>query len=302
VTGNIATFFKIILRFLFASVNSRNLQNAKECNRSLSLLFLWPFWLSYTQLAKLSPSLRHDGPPPRSNVSRAAAPTAYDEPSLQNRTARPPRFDAPPKPPSPFPPPPECSDRVSDLANKLNSLNDAFQSAPTDIQQFITMLRGMQHTVNRTVDADQRARKSQALNLLLGMFERVLEERHVVDQDHSNRMEMDRLKERVIQLEEDNERLHSFCRQRDEELMRLHQDLHNAINENESLQNELSRSRDECHQEKQRAAEAELIASESEIVRDGLFSSYGALTEANVELERDLEEANLTLTYSSSSL
>ena len=46
------------------------------------------------------------------------------------------------------------------------------------------MLRGMQHTVNRTVDADQRARKSQALNLLLGMFERVLEERHVVDQDH----------------------------------------------------------------------------------------------------------------------
>ena len=58
------------------------------------------------------------------------------------------------------------------------------------------MLRGMQHTVNRTVDADQRARKSQALNLLLGMFERVLEERHVVDQDHSNRMEMDRLKER----------------------------------------------------------------------------------------------------------
>ena len=73
--------------------------------------------------------------------------------------------------------------------------------------------------------------------------------------------------------------------------MRLHQDLHNAINENESLQNELSRSRDECHQERQRAAEAELIASESEIVRDGLFSSYGALTEANVELERDLEEA-----------
>jgi chromosome segregation ATPase len=185
-------------------------------------------------------------------------------------------------------------DRVANLAQKLSSMeppsNTHSQSKQHDVQQFITMLQGMQRTVSRTTDEMQRNRKSQALTLLLNMFERVLEEGNGLRENSSE--ELDQLKQRVVQLEEDNEQLHNFCRGRDEELMRLHQELQQLNDDNDDLRQNLSRAQEECNEERKRAQEAELIASESESVRDGLFASYGQLTEANVDLERAIEECN----------
>ena len=188
---------------------------------------------------------------------------------------------------------PQQLDRVANLAQKLNSmktLSTHSQSRQHDIQEFITMLQGMQNTVSRTTDQQQRVRKSQALSLLLNMFERVLDERD--DSGANNSIELDRLNERVSQLEVDNEQLHHFCEERDDELMRLHQELQQLSDKKEELLQSLAKARDECHEERKRAREAELVASESESVRDGLFASYGQLTEANVELERAMEECN----------
>ena len=181
-------------------------------------------------------------------------------------------------------------DRVANLAQKLHTTNT--QSKQNDIQQFITMLQGMQHTVSRTADEQQRNRKSQALNLLLNMFERVLEDRHDTDDKKFSQLELDQLKQRVAELEQDNRRLHEFCKERDDELVTLHQELQQLHDERNELQQSLSQAQDDCNGEKKRAREAELIASESESVRDGLFASYGQLTEANVELERSVEECN----------
>eukprot|EP00956_Cyclotella_meneghiniana_P025269 scaffold52441_cov76-Cyclotella_meneghiniana.AAC.1 len=170
-------------------------------------------------------------------------------------------------------------DRVANLAKKLQTSTIQSQSKQHDIQQFITMLQGMQHTVSRTVDEQQRNRKSQALNLLLNMFERVLEGQNF--NGNANQLEL---------LEQDNERLHTFCKQRDDEMMRMEQEIQQLINEKNELQRNLTRAQNECNEEKKRSREAELVASESETVRDGLFASYGQLTEANVELERAVEE------------
>ena len=187
--------------------------------------------------------------------------------------------------------PPIEIDRVANLAQKLHTTNT--QSKQNDIQQFITMLQGMQHTVSRTADEQQRNRKSQALNLLLNMFERVLNDHDRQDDGgKSNQIELDQLKLRVSELENDNKRLHDFCMERDDELVILHQKLQQVNDEKNDLQQSLSRAQDECVEEKKRAREAELIASESESVRDGLFASYGQLTEANVELGRSMEECN----------
>jgi chromosome segregation ATPase len=204
--------------------------------------------------------------------------------------------------PYPYPHPPHIHntqnlqqssiDRVASLAQKLHSQAIHSQSKQNDIQQFITMLQGMQHTVSRTADEQQRNRKSQALNLLLNMFERLLEERNELIVENTSQDEVDRLKERVGQLEEDNKRLHTLCNERDDKLIQLHRELQQLGNENDELKKNLSRAQNDCNEERKRAQEAELIASESESVRDGLFASYGQLTEANVELEslnRDLD-------------
>jgi chromosome segregation ATPase len=192
-------------------------------------------------------------------------------------------------------------DRVAKLASKLHSMETPaalFQSSSHtnsqtrlhNIQQFISMLQGMQHTVARTADQQQRVRKSQALNLLLNMFEQILEEQNISNTEGNSSIE--KMKQTVRQLEEENEQLHNMCKDRDEELSRLHQQLQRMNNEIHELKNEVARAQDECDQERQRAQEAELIAYESESVRNELFASYGQLTEANVELERAIEEVN----------
>eukprot|EP00804_Cyclotella_cryptica_P015529 CCRYP_003561-RA/>CCRYP_003561-RA protein AED:0.03 eAED:0.03 QI:135/1/1/1/0/0/2/29/551 len=191
-------------------------------------------------------------------------------------------------------------DRVAILASKLHSIETpaAFQSSSHsnsqtrlhDIQQFISMLQGMQHTVARTADEQQRVRKSQALNLLLNMFERVLEERNVSHAEGNSSVE--EMKQTVRQLQQENEQWHSVCEDRDNELTRLHQHLQLMNSEMNEIKKELARTQAECNQERQRAQEAETIASESESVRNELFASYGQLTEANVDLERAMEEVN----------
>ncbi|KAL7485312.1 hypothetical protein ACHAW6_010911 [Cyclotella cf. meneghiniana] len=192
-------------------------------------------------------------------------------------------------------------DRVANLASKLHSMETSaalFQSSSHtysqtrlhNIQQFISMLQGMQHTVARTADEQQRVRKSQALNLLLNMFEQILEERNNSNAEENSSVE--KLKQTVRQLEEENEQLHNMCKDRDEESSRLHQQLQRMNNQIDELKNELTRAQDECDQERQRSQEAELIAYEAESVRNELFASYGQLTEANVELDRAMEEVN----------
>ena len=166
-------------------------------------------------------------------------------------------------------------DRVANLAKKLRTSTIQSQSKQQDIQQFIAMLQGMQHTVSRTIDEQQRNRKSQALNLLLNMFERVLEgQNDLHESENANQLE------------------HTFCKQRDDEMMQMNREIQQLINEKNELEKNLLRAQDECNEEKRRSREAELVASESEVVRDGLFASYGQLTEANVELERAVEEYN----------
>lgn len=289
-----------------------------------------PMELSYTQLAKLTPSHHNRGgfssgpvacQSQNQNPSAAATPVDVRTnlpTSLRNgimsgvgifaNSSKPHRLNSDPACPAmtPYPDPPnthndqnvqqptvsESLDRVAILAQKLHSQAIHSQSKQNDIRQFITMLQGMQHTVSRTVDEQQRNRKSQALNLLLSMFERLLEERNELVIENANQDELVRLKERVEYLEEDNERFRTLCNERDDKLTQLHRDLQYLSTENVDLKQNLSRAQNDCNEERKRAKEAELIASESESVRDGLFASYGQLTEANVELEsltRDLE-------------
>lgn len=246
-----------------------------------------PTELSYTQLEKLTSPSRGIGRCSLNNSMMMSAMSANDSQHTFRNSQTPQPSKAPRTTPHPHPSHSinthtnhniELSvspDRVANLAKKLRTSTIQSQSKQQDIQQFIAMLQGMQHTVSRTIDEQQRNRKSQALNLLLNMFERVLEgQNDLHESENANQLE------------------HTFCKQRDDEMMQMNREIQQLINEKNELEKNLLRAQDECNEEKRRSREAELVASESEIVRDGLFASYGQLTEANVELERAVEEYN----------
>ena len=175
-----------------------------------------------------------------------------------------------------------AEDRVSRLSHNLatrmralqpTSPDDPFDSSsshgqwqgrPSDrlaeMKQFIETLKGMQTAVSRTADQQQRVKKSRALNALLSMFESIIEE-----QPQGRRLD-----ERARRLEAENARL----RARDGQ-----------------LQNELARARDECRAERQRAREAEAAAAESGAARDGLLANYARLTEEQVALRDECQDA-----------
>ncbi|KAL7524635.1 hypothetical protein ACHAXR_001900, partial [Thalassiosira sp. AJA248-18] len=150
----------------------------------------------------------------------------------------------------------------------------------------------------------QRVKKSRALNALLSMFESIIEDRSCqttrVVMDPSAEFSIRQLEQRARQVEADNEQLNIICQERDgqlqqmnNELQRSQRELQDLTTRNEQLRNDLTHSQEQCHQERQRAQEAELVASESENVRNGLLSNYARLTEENVELQRAMDDMNL---------
>ena len=174
-----------------------------------------------------------------------------------------------------------------------------------EVHQFIDTLKNMQLAVVRTADEQQRVKKSRALNALLSMFERIIEDSN---HHHETRVRMDpstentikQLQQRVQQLEEENNQLKIHCQEKDRQMQQMsnelqssQQNLQHLANVNEQLKNDLTSSQEQSHQERLRATEAEQIASESENVRDNMLSNYARLTEENVELQQSMHDVNL---------
>lgn len=198
-------------------------------------------------------------------------------------------------------------DRLSNLATKLGQSKSStdYQSNPqphpsnnkmVEIHQFIDILKNMQNVVSRTVDEQQRTKKARALNTLLTMFESIIDERSNIQQSELN-PSMQHLKWRIQCLETENQRLQSRCndseatmQHRNQEMTLLQQDILRIAKENDQLRKELAQAQEQCQQEYSRAQEAEQVASESEKVRNGLLSSYGQMTEENVDLQRAMED------------
>ena len=224
-------------------------------------------------------------------------------------------------------------DRLYNLATKLNTMQQQQQQHTTpadqsnlytpminnsqkhyqqhhrsnrlnEVHQFIDTLKNMQLAVVRTADEQQRVKKSRALNALLSMFERIIEDSN----HHETRVRMDpstentvkQLQQRVQQLEEENNQLKIHCQEKDGQMQQMsnelkssQQNLQHLANVNEQLENDLTSSQEQCHQERLRATEAEQIASESENVRDNMLSNYARLTEENVELQQSMHDVNL---------
>ena len=198
-------------------------------------------------------------------------------------------------------------DRLSNLAMKLQPSIDR-QSNPHqphhsssnmgEIHQFIDILKNMQNVVSRTTDEQQRTKKARALNTLLSMFESIIDERSNVLQA-SKEPSTQHLEWRIQCLETENQRLQSRChdsetgmQHRNQEMTLLQQDLQRMAIENDRLRKELAQTQEQCQQEYARAQEAEQVAAESEEVRNGLLSSYGRLTEENVDLLRAMEDVD----------
>eukprot|EP00984_Skeletonema_dohrnii_P008907 scaffold3309_cov118-Skeletonema_dohrnii-CCMP3373.AAC.10 len=198
-------------------------------------------------------------------------------------------------------------DRLSNLALKLGQQSKSSidpsnpQPHPSnsnmgEIHQFIDILKNMQNVVSRTVDEQQRTKKARALNTLLTMFESIIDERSNIQQT-AKEPSTQHLEWRIKCLETENQRLQSRCtdgettlQHRNQEITLLQQDVQRIAAENDRLRNDLAHSQDQCQQEYTRAQEAEQVASESEKVANGLLSSYGRLTEENVDLLRAMED------------
>lgn len=195
-------------------------------------------------------------------------------------------------------------ERLSNLATKLGQSKSSIdhQSNPqphpsnskmVEIHQFIDILKNMQNVVSRTVDEQQRTKKARALNTLLTMFESI-----ILQQTEMN-PSMQHLEWRIQCLETENQRLQCRCsdseatmQHRNQEMTLLQQDIQRIAQENDQLRKELAQAQEQCRQEYSRAQEAEQVASESEKVRNGLLSSYGRLTEENVDLQRAMEDVD----------
>ena len=197
-------------------------------------------------------------------------------------------------------------DRLSNLALKLDQSKSSIdpsnpQPHPSnsnmgEIHQFIDILKNMQNVVSRTVDEQQRTKKARALNTLLTMFESIIDERSNI-QKTAKEPSTQHLEWRIQCLETENQRLRSRCtdsettlQHRNQEITLLQQDVQRIAAENDRLRNDLAHAQEQCQQEYIRAQEAEQVASESEKVANGLLSSYGRLTEENVDLLRAMED------------
>jgi len=280
-----------------------------------------PTEMSYTQLFKRAPltatpaanqakpSMPKTAPPPTINVydrgrSKATPSTLPSSALFSNPvTMTAPRADSTH---SNLADASSIEDRLSNLAMKLGGQSKSSidpsnpQPHPNsnmgEIHQFIDILKNMQNVVSRTVDEQQRTKKARALNTLLTMFESIIDERSNIQQTVKEPTTQ-HLEWRIQCLETENRRLQSRCtdsettlQHRNQEMTLLQQDVQRIAAENDRLRNDLAHAQDQCQQEYIRAQEAEQVASESEKVANGLLSSYGRLTEENVDLLRAMED------------
>ena len=181
--------------------------------------------------------------------------------------------------------------------------NDRFD----EIHQFIDTLKNMQQAVSNTADEQQRVKKSRALNALLSMFERIIEDQsltmttsRLVDTDPTLEYSMRQLEQRVQQLEGENQHLQILCQEKDAQLQQIHDELQFSHRElqclaetNEQLKSDVMQTQGQCHQEVKRALDAESVATEAENVRDGLLANYARLSEENVDMQREVENVKL---------
>ena len=207
-------------------------------------------------------------------------------------------------------------DRVSRLESGLllpprdggpSSSGGRFDGRLGEVRQFLDILKNMQSAVSNTPDDNQRARKSRALDALLGMFERIVEDRNnnnnnvVVDRtDHHHPSSAEDDAMMMRRLDDENRELSKLCFEKDGQLRDLASELRRArvetgrlADENDRLRTESARARENCARERERAREAGELASAAEGVRDGLLADYARLTEENVELRRAASEFGL---------
>jgi hypothetical protein len=174
-----------------------------------------------------------------------------------------------------------------------------------EIHQFIDTLRNMQQAVSCTADEQQRVKKSRALNALLSMFERIIEDQShtmnkVADTDPTLMLSVEQLEQRVQQLEGENQQLQIIFQEKDEHIHRMndklqysHRELQRLIETNQVLESDVTQAREQCQQEVKRALEAESVATEAENVRDGLLANYARLSEENIDLQREVGAVKL---------
>jgi len=198
------------------------------------------------------------------------------------------------------------SNLYTPMMNNLQSTRNSSTSRNLqEVQQFIDTLKNMQAAVSNTVDEQSRLKKSRALNALLSMFERIIED--TAAQQQSNmpiepivENKLIQLEQRVQQLERENSQLQILNQEKNTQLQQVNNELQNMQQrlqqntiENEQLKIDATTAQDQCHRERQRATEAEAVAAESENVRDSMLSNYARLTEENVELQQSMEHVHL---------
>lgn len=174
-----------------------------------------------------------------------------------------------------------------------------------EIHQFIDTLRNMQQAVSCTADEQQRVKKSRALNALLSMFERIIEDQshtmnRVPNTDPTLKLSIEQLEQRVQQLGGENQQLQIICQEKDVQLHRMnnelqysHRELQRLTETNQVLERDVMQAREQCQQEVKRAVDAESVATEAENVRDGLLANYARLSEENVDLQREVGAVKL---------
>jgi hypothetical protein len=209
-----------------------------------------------------------------------------------------------------MPPPSSVASTNYHERHQLSNTDPRFE----EIRQFIDSLKSMQLAVTNTVDESQRMKKSRALNTLLTMFERVLEtsSKNVVgaasssstDQQSIENQEdsviQQHLEATVQQLNNDNLQLSTYCREKDnqlqhltDEIRRLRLECGRLVDENDQLRSIELRAREECTRQREQAHLALEAATAAEHVRDGILADYARITEENVELKRDASNAKV---------
>ena len=195
------------------------------------------------------------------------------------------------------------SNLYTPMMNNLHTRSSTTSRNLQDVQQFIDTLKNMQAAVSNTVDEQSRLKKSRALNALLSMFERIIEDttaQQTVTIEPIVENKLQQLEQRVHQLEKENSQLQILNQEKNTQLQQVNNELQNTqhklqriTNENEQLKIDAASAQEECHRERQRATEAEAVAAESENVRDSMLSNYARLTEENVDLQQSMEHVQL---------
>jgi hypothetical protein len=157
----------------------------------------------------------------------------------------------------------------------------------------------MQAAVMHTSDERQRARKSRALDALLGMFERIAGDRGGAAAAASVPAAEGPAAEdagRLQRLRDENAELCALCREKDGRLGELADEARRAgaecrrlAGENDRLRAAHARAREDRAREAERAGAAADAARAAEGSRDGLLSDLARLTEENVGLRREWE-------------